>query len=262
MRNKRFTVASWNVNSIRKRLPHILDWLKHTEADVLALQETKVPDEQFPIEEINAAGYRAIYSGQKSYNGVALLTRGSASDKNTEVAGIADDEKRVLAATINHVRIVNLYVVNGSEVDSERYHYKLKWLEHIRTFLASEMKVHRNVIVLGDFNIAPTDGDVHDPKKWAGHILCTEPERLMLKTFFDLGLADTFRLFEHKTENSFSWWDYRNNSFAKNAGLRIDLLLADTALCERCLSSTIDKQPRALENPSDHTPVVAEFELS
>ena len=261
VQNKQFTVASWNVNSIRKRLPHILDWLKDTKTDVLAVQETKVTDEQFPLMEINAAGYQAMFSGQKSYNGVALLYRGKASDENTEVAGIEDDAKRVLAATINHVRIVNLYVVNGAEVDSDSYHYKLKWLEHIRTFIASEMKAHRNVIVLGDFNIAPTDDDVHDPKKWAGHTLCTEAERQMLKTFFDLGLADTFRLFEHKTDNTFSWWDYRAGSFNKNVGLRIDLLLASTDLCEHCLSSTIDKQPRSWEGPSDHTPIVAKFDL-
>ena len=262
MQDKTFKVASWNVNSIRTRLPHILDWLKHTEADVLAVQETKVPDAQFPLKEIEALGYQAMYCGQKSYNGVALLYRGNARDKNTEVAGIENDEKRVLAATVNNVRIVNLYVVNGSEVGSDRYRYKLQWLEHIRTFVASEMQKHQNIIVLGDFNIAPTDADVHDPKKWAGHILCTEPERRMLKTFFDLGLADTFRLFEQQPENTYSWWDYRTNSFNKNAGLRIDLLLAGLTLCERCLSCTIDKQPRAWQRPSDHTPVVAEFGLS
>lgn len=262
MQNKTFKAASWNVNSIRSRLAHTLDWLKQTEADVLAVQETKVADEQFPIEEINASGYQAVFCGQKSYNGVALLYKSDARDIKTEVAGIDDGEKRVLAATVDDVRIINLYVVNGSEVDSDRYRYKLKWLEHIRTFVASEMEKHQNVIVLGDFNIAPTDADVHDPKKWAGHILCTEPERQMLQTFFALGLADTFRLFEQKPENSYSWWDYRANSFNKNAGLRIDLLLATPALCERCLSCTIDKQPRALERPSDHTPVVAEFRLS
>ena len=255
-------MASWNVNSIRTRLPHILDWLKHTKADVLAVQESKVPDEQFPVKEIETIGYQAMYCGQKSYNGVALLYRGNAHDKTTEVAGIENDEKRVLVATVNDVRIVNLYVVNGSEVDSDRYRYKLQWLKHIRSFIASEIEKHQNIIVLGDFNIAPTDADVHDPKKWAGHILCTEPERQMLKTFFDLGLADTFRLFEQKPENSYSWWDYRADSFGKNAGLRIDLLLASPALCERCLSCTIDKQPRAWQRPSDHTPVVAEFGLS
>ena len=256
-----FKVASWNVNSIRSRLTHILDWLKHTEVDVLAIQETKVPDEQFPMMEIEAAGYQAMFSGQKSYNGVALLSRNKLSDKNTDVDGIENDEKRILVASLNGVRIVNLYVVNGSEVDSERYHYKLKWLEQVRAFIAGEMKAHDNVIVLGDFNIAPTDNDVHDPKKWAGHILCTEAERTKLNTFFDLGLADTFRLFEQQAENTYSWWDYRNNSFDKNAGLRIDLLLASPTLCEHCLSCTIDKQPRAWDRPSDHTPVVAEFEM-
>ena len=257
--DQKFTVASWNVNSIRTRLTHILDWLEHTQVNVLALQETKVTDEQFPLDEIKAAGYQAMFSGQKSYNGVALLYRGKASDENTEVANIEDEDKRVLAATIDGVRIVNLYVVNGSEVDSDRYRYKLEWLEHIRTFIADQMQTHRHIIVLGDFNIAPADADVHDPKKWAGHILCSKPERRMLSTFFDLGLADTFRLFEHKTEDTFSWWDYRNNSFDKNVGLRIDLLLASTELCEHCLSSSIDKHPRSLERPSDHAPIIAEF---
>ena len=261
MQHKTFKVASWNVNSIRSRLTHILDWLNDSQADVLAVQETKVPDEQFPITEIEAAGYQAIFSGQKSYNGVALLSRDTASDKNTEVNGIDDSERRVLAATVNDIRIINLYVVNGKEVDSEYYQYKLKWLEHIRTFIQAEMEKYPKLIVLGDFNIAPADADVHDPKQWAGRILCTDAERHKLKTFFDLGLADSFRLFEQNPEHSYSWWDYRGGSFDKNAGLRIDLLLASATLCECCVSSAIDRQPRMWERPSDHTPIVAEFVL-
>ncbi|MBC6414574.1 MAG: exodeoxyribonuclease III [Chromatiales bacterium] len=261
MQHKTFKVASWNVNSIRSRLKQVLNWIDHAQADVLALQETKVPDEQFPINDIEAAGYQAIFSGQKSYNGVALLHRSTVHDTRTEVNGLDDGEKRVLAATINGIRIINLYVVNGSEVDSERYRHKLKWLENVCAFIKAEMRKYRQLIVLGDFNITPSDADVHDPKKWAGRILCSQAERQKLKTFFDLGLADTFRLFEHDREHSYSWWDYRDGSFDKNAGLRIDLLLASSALCECCVSSAIDRQPRMWERPSDHAPIVAEFVL-
>ena len=261
MQNKTFKVASWNVNSIRSRLSHLTDWLADAQPDVLAVQETKVSDEQFPITDIEATGYQVLFSGQKSYNGVALLHRTAASDKTTTVDGINNDEKRVLVATINDIRIINLYVVNGAEVDSEHYQYKLKWLEHIHAFINAEMKKYPRLIVLGDFNITPSDADVHDPKKWDGHTLCTDAERHKLKTFFDLGLADTFRLFEQKPEHTYSWWDYRKNSFGRNAGLRIDLLLASPTLCECCLASTIDKRPRSWEQPSDHTPIIAEFKL-
>ena len=259
MHPKVFKIASWNVNSIRSRLAHILTWLNDTQVDVLAIQESKVADAQFPLDAINEANYQAVYSGQKSYNGVALLYRGEAAECTTEVGGIDSDEKRILAATVSGIRVINLYVVNGSEVGAPRYRYKLQWLERMRDWIASELAQHPAVVVLGDFNIAPTNDDVHDPKKWAGRILCSDAERQALNGFFDLGLGDTFRLFQQTPEHTFSWWDYRQDGFNRNAGLRIDLLLASGVLCECCLSSTIDKRPRGWERPSDHAPLVAEF---
>jgi exodeoxyribonuclease-3 len=253
-------IATWNVNSLKVRLPQVLDWLAVSEADVLCLQETKLTDENFPADEIRAAGYHVVFSGQKTYNGVAIISKSEASDVVTDVPGLDDPQRRILGATINGVRILDLYVVNGQEVGSEKYAHKLHWLEKITDHIADQLKSHERFVTVGDFNIAPDDRDVHDPEAWHERILCSTPERQALQKILDLGLSDVFRQFTQE-ENSFSWWDYRAAGFRRNRGLRIDLILASPALAERCLSCTIDKEPRRLERPSDHTPVVAEFSL-
>ena len=252
-------IASWNVNSLRARLAHVLDWLRAVPVDALALQETKVQDDDFPLAEIEAAGYRAVFSGQKSYNGVAFLYRGDARDITADIALPGPPEKRALAMTLGGVRVLNLYVVNGREVGSDKYAHKLEWLAAVHAFVEAELAANPDCIVLGDFNIAPGDRDVHDPEKWRGRILCSEPEREALAALMKLGLVDTFRLFDHPDDAAFSWWDYRGGDFERNRGLRIDLLLASARLAERCLSCTVDKTPRGWERPSDHAPVVAEF---
>ncbi|MDH3979470.1 MAG: exodeoxyribonuclease III [Gammaproteobacteria bacterium] len=253
-------IATWNVNSLKVRLPQVLDWLAISEVDVLCLQETKLTDENFPADEIRAAGYHVVFSGQKTYNGVAIISKSEASDVVTDVPGLDDPQRRILGATINGVRILDLYVVNGQEVGSEKYAHKLHWLEKITDHIADQLKTHERFVTVGDFNIAPDDRDVHDPEAWHERILCSTPERQALQKILDLGLSDTFRQFTQE-ENSFSWWDYRAAGFRRNRGLRIDLILASPALAEQCLSCTIDKEPRRLERPSDHTPVVAEFSL-
>ena len=252
-------IASWNVNSLKVRLPQVLDWLAANEPDVLALQETKVTDEQFPVAAFSDAGWQVQFSGQKTYNGVALVTRASASDVVTELPGLDDPQRRVLAATVDGVRVHNLYVPNGSEVGSDKYAYKLHWLERLAEHLAAELQRHPELVVLGDFNIAPADADVHDPELLAGQIHCSEPERAALRALLELGLDDTFRRFE-QPEATFSWWDYRAAAFRRNLGLRIDLILASAPLAARCRSSAVDIAPRANERPSDHAPVVAEFD--
>lgn len=251
-------VASWNVNSLNVRLPHVLAWCDSAQPDILALQETKLPDDRFPVEALLEAGYHSVYSGQKTYNGVAILSREPAAGMVTDVEGLDDPQRRILAATIGDVRIIDLYVVNGSEVGSEKYAYKLHWLEQVNRFVAGEMQKHDKVIVLGDFNIAPEDRDVHDPEAWHEKILCSTPEREALQLMLGFGLVDTFRMFEQK-ENTWSWWDYRMAAFRRNMGLRIDLVLASKALAESCSAAYIDKEPRRQERPSDHAPAVAEF---
>jgi len=253
-------IASWNVNSLNVRLPHLLQWLESEQPDVVALQETKCVDEKFPQEEIEAAGYQVAFSGQKTYNGVAILSRYPIEDVITDVAGLDDPQRRILGATINGVRLLNLYVVNGAEVGSDKYTHKLHWLEKVTTHIEQELLVHPNYVVLGDFNIAPADGDVNDPRAWHERILCSTPEREALQRMLALGFADSFRLFEQE-EQLYSWWDYRMNGFRRNRGLRIDLILASTPLAELCTLSTIDKKPRGWERPSDHAPVFAEFDL-
>jgi exodeoxyribonuclease-3 len=252
-------IATWNVNSLNVRLPHVLDWLASHEPDVLCLQETKLEDARFPLGEINAAGYQALFSGQKTYNGVAILSRVAGSDAVTAFPGFADAQKRVLAATFGDVRIVNLYVPNGQSVDSEKYRYKLDWLAALAAWLEEERARHPKLAVVGDFNIAPEDRDVHDPKAWEGQILCSEPERQAFRQLLALGLKDAFRLFE-QPEKSFSWWDYRMNGFRRNLGLRIDHILLTDALAAGCTACTVDTAPRKLERPSDHAPVVAEID--
>lgn len=253
-------IASWNVNSLRVRLPQVLDWLQDNPVDVLALQETKLVDEEFPVQEIREAGYHVQYSGQKTYNGVAILSREPAREVQAGVDGLKDPQRRILAATVEGVRVLNLYVVNGSEVGSEKYAYKLDWLDKVTAFLRTDLQQHPRYVVLGDFNIAPGDQDVHDPNAWEGAILCSDRERQALQAILDLGFVDTFRLFEQE-QDSFSWWDYRAAGFRRNLGLRIDLILASTELEAVCSFSTIDKAPRGNERPSDHAPVMAEFDL-
>ena len=253
-------IASWNVNSLRVRLPQVLDWLETAQPDVLGIQETKLTDENFPAEEIEAAGYQVVYSGQKTYNGVALLSKTPIEDVITDVPGLDDPQRRILGATVNGVRVLNLYVVNGQEVGSDKFAYKLDWLQRVTDYIEQDLKNHPRYVVMGDFNIAPTDADVHDPERWHEKILCSTPEREALKKILGLGFSDTFRQFEQE-ENSFSWWDYRAAGFRRNAGLRIDLVLASTPLAETCAASYIDVEPRKLERPSDHAPAVAEFKL-
>ena len=251
-------IATWNVNSLRVRLEQVLAWPEGRRPDVLALQETKLADEQFPRAQFEAAGYRVVYSGQRTYNGVAILSREPAIDVTTDIPGLDDPQRRILVATIDGIRVINLYVVNGSEVGSEKFAYKLHWLGKVTDYVRDQLARYPDTVVLGDFNIAPEDRDVHDPELWHEQILCSTPEREALRRLLDLGLVDTFRLFDQEPD-AFSWWDYRAAAFRRNAGLRIDLILASRGLAERCVSCEIDKAPRALQRPSDHAPVIATF---
>jgi exodeoxyribonuclease-3 len=253
-------VATWNVNSLRVRLPHLKDWLADNPVDVLALQETKLEDANFPREEIEALGLQVACSGQRTYNGVALLARTSLADVVPGIPGFADEQKRVLAATVGGVRVIDVYVPNGQAVGSEKYEYKLRWFEALRGYVAAELARHPQLVVLGDYNVAPEDRDVHDPKAWEGSVHVSEPERAALRSLLATGLEDCFRRFE-QPEKSFSWWDYRMMAFRRNAGLRIDLILASAALARNCGACHIDKAPRRLERPSDHAPVLARFDI-
>ena len=253
-------IASWNVNSMKVRMPQVLAWLEQHGPDVLVLQEIKQVSEAFPADEVSAAGYESLANGQKTYNGVATLSRNPIEDPVTEIPGFDDPQRRVLATTIGGVRVVNLYVPNGQAVGSDKYAYKLGWLAALKDYLAGELGRHRNLVVLGDFNIAPADEDVYDPEQWGDAILCSPAERAALGELLDVGLADVFRKFE-QPEKSFSWWDYRAAGFRRNAGLRIDLILASPAMTEACTASYIDRDPRGWERPSDHAPVVAEFDV-
>ncbi len=253
-----FKIASWNVNSLRVRLPQVLTWLKAEQPDVLALQETKVTDDLFPLQAFLDAGYQAIFTGQKTYNGMALLSKTSLRDVVKVISPLNPEEKRVLGASFGKVRIWNVYVPNGESVDSNKYPYKLDWLDHLHDFLSKELKAHPELILLGDFNIALEQRDVHNPERWEGKVLFSGPERAKLQALLALGLQDCFRL-QEQPEKSFSWWDYRLNAFKRNMGLRIDLILASKVLAKKCVRCSIDKAPRSAERPSDHAPVVAEF---
>ena len=255
-----WTIASWNVNSLKVRLPQVLQWLDTHEPDVLALQETKIQNESFPVHAFHEAGYQVVFSGQKAYNGVAIISRNPAQVLYTGLPGFDDPQKRVLCSLVDDICVLNLYVPNGSEVGSDKYAYKLHWLARLDVFTGELLQQYDNLILLGDFNITPTDADVHDPEAWRGKILCSQPERAALSGLLDRGLSDTFRLFEQENV-SFSWWDYRAGDFAHNRGLRIDLILASNALSRRCADSWIDILPRQQQRPSDHTPVTAEFRL-
>jgi len=258
MEKKYFKIATWNVNSLRVRLPQVLDWLQQHKPDVLVLQETKVPDEKFPTETIKAAKYHVVYAGQPTYNGVAILSRSLAQDVVTDLPGFVDSARRILAATIDDYRIINLYVPNGSAVGSDKFRYKLQWLARLQSFLKQQLKKYKKVIVLGDFNVAPQDRDVYDPRAWEGQVLVSEPERLALRGLLDLGLTDAFRIFQQDSGH-YSWWDYRMQAFRRNHGLRLDLILLSAELVPLCHRCIIDKNPRSLPRPSDHTPVWAEF---
>jgi exodeoxyribonuclease III len=254
------TIATWNVNSLRVRLPILLEWLGTHPVDVLALQETKLVDEQFPRAELEAAGYQVAFSGQRTYNGVAVLSKRACLAPVVAVPDFEDIQRRVLAVTTGGLRIVNLYVPNGQSVGSDKYTYKLRWLAAVTRWLAAEALAHPQLVVLGDFNIAPEDRDVHDPKLWEGGVHVSPPERAALQTLLAQGFSDTFRLFE-QPPNIYSWWDYRNVAFRRNHGLRIDLILVPTAFAAHCRSCVIDKEPRRLERPSDHAPVLATFDI-
>jgi exodeoxyribonuclease-3 len=253
-----FRLATWNVNSLKVRLPHLLDWLARVQPDAVCLQETKTEDANFPLAELQAAGYQAVYCGQKAYNGVAILARTAPGTVQHGIPGFADDPKRVIAATVGDLRIVCLYAPNGQAPGSDKYAYKLRWYEALRAWLEREVLEHSNLAVLGDLNVAPEDRDVHDPKRWEGQIHVSEPEREALRKVMQVGFADAFRLFE-QPEKEFSWWDYRLAAFQRNWGLRIDHILLSPQLAPRCSACTIDKSPRRLERPSDHAPVVAEL---
>lgn len=255
-----FKIATWNVNSLRVRLPHVLQWLHDHQPDVLALQETKLIDDDFPVAEIQNAGYHVCYSGQKTFNGMAIISRIPCTDLMVNMPGLEDLQRRVIGATINNIRIFNLYVPNGESVESEKYHYKLNWLHHLKILLENELKKYPNLIILGDFNIAPEPSDVHDPVLWEGKVLFSEKERAALKEILSLGFIDCFRQ-QEQPEKSYTWWDYRMNAFKRNMGLRIDHIFISQALNAACQRCYIDKLPRALERPSDHAPVMAELSL-
>ena len=255
--------ATWNVNSLSVRLPQVLAWLEQTATDILAIQETKLTDDKFPVEPFQNAGYQAAYFGQKTYNGVAIISRHTLSNVTHNIAGFEDPQARVISATINtdtihNVRIINAYIPNGQAPESEKFQYKMQWLTALQNWIATELQTHPKLLLAGDFNIAPTDQDVYDPLAWKNQILCTPQERAHFQQLLQLGLTDAFRMFE-QPEKSWSWWDYRNLAFRKNQGLRIDHILLSHQLKEQASSCTIDKTPRKNERPSDHTPVILEL---
>ena len=253
-------LATWNVNSLKVRLPHVVDWLKSAQPDVLCLQETKLEDKNFPLADIAALGYRVAFSGQKMYNGVALISTVEALDVVTAIPNFEDEQKRILAATFDGVRVICAYIPNGQSLDSDKYQYKLKWLAALHRWLAEEIKRFPKLALLGDYNIAPEDRDVHDPQAWEGNVLVSEPERDAFRALIGLGMKDSYRLFD-QPEKTYSWWDYRMMAFRRNQGLRIDHILLSDALAPSCISCSIDKAPRKLERPSDHAPVIADLAL-
>ena len=253
-------IATWNVNSLKVRLPHVLQWLEDNPVDVLCLQETKLTDDKFPVMEIGAAGYQVAFTGQKTYNGVAILSKKPVPDivKNNPL--FPDEQQRIVAATVDNIRIVCAYVPNGQAVGSEKYSYKLDWLRSLTQWLAEERQKHPYLALLGDYNIAPEDRDVYDPVAWEGNVLVSPPERDAFRALQDIDFIDAYRLFE-QPEKSYSWWDYRQLGFQKNRGLRIDHILLSKALAPHCTACTIDRIPRKWTQPSDHTPVIAELDI-
>ena len=254
-------LATWNVNSLSVRLPQLLDWLAANPVDAIVLQETKLTDDKFPAAELAAAGYRALWFGQKTYNGVALLSRAEAVDAVRNIPGLDDEQARVIAATVGDLRVIGAYFPNGQAPDSDKFSYKMRWLDALRSWVPAELAAHPKLVLMGDFNIAPEDRDVYDPVAWAGQIHGTPQEREHFQKLVGLGLHDAFRLFEQPPK-SWSWWDYRNLAFRKNQGLRIDHILVSEALKPRVAACLIDKLPRKNERPSDHAPVVVELNAS
>lgn len=254
-------IATWNVNSLAVRLPQVLDWLAQEQPDVLVLQETKLTDDKFPADALADAGYQSLWFGQKTYNGVALLARKglAVADEVRNIPGFEDPQARVIAATVDGVRVIGAYFPNGQAPDSDKFTYKMAWLEALNRWIATELQTHASLALLGDYNIAPEDRDVHDPVAWAGQIHCTTEERAHFQALQALGLQDAFRLFE-QPPRSWSWWDYRNLAFRKNQGLRIDHILVSPPLVARTTNCRIDKTPRKNERPSDHAPVLLELD--
>lgn len=255
-----FKLASWNVNSLKVRLEQVLEWIESSQVDVLALQETKLLDENFPAAAFTDRGYHVVFSGQKTYNGVAIVSRYPLTEVITDIPGLEDPQRRILAATVAGIRLIDLYVPNGAELISDKYQYKLSWLEKITAFIQQQLLIYPKLAVVGDFNIAPEDRDVHDPAEWVGCVLVSPAERKAFVDILCLGLHDSFRNFEQE-ENIFSWWDYRAAGFRRNRGLRIDHVLLSDQLNILCRQSGIDKEPRKVERPSDHAPVWVELEL-
>ena len=253
-------ITSWNVNSLKVRLEQVIEWLEQHKPDVLGLQETKLTDDKFPVDAFREIGYHAAFSGQPTYNGVALLSPEPGQSLTKEIDQFEDPHKRVIAGTYQDVRVINLYVVNGKAVGDEKYQWKLKWLEAVTRWIEQERQQHEQLVVIGDFNIAPEDRDVHDPDAWRDKILCSEPERAALQKMIELGLHDSYRLFE-QPDRVYSWYDYRQMAFRRKMGLRIDLCLVSDALKSRCTASHIDLEPRRNERPSDHAPVTVELAI-
>jgi exodeoxyribonuclease III len=251
-------LATWNVNSLAVRLPQVLAWLQANPVDALVLQETKLTDDKFPTAEIEAAGYRAAWFGQKTYNGVALLSRTDVGQVQKNIPGLEDEQARVIAGTLGDLRVIGAYFPNGQAPDSDKFQYKMRWLDALREWVRGELCAHPRLVLMGDFNVAPEDRDVYDPVAWAGQIHCTPEERGQFRALVGLGLVDAFRLFEQPPK-SWSWWDYRNLAFRKNQGLRIDHILVSEALKPAVQACVIDKLPRKNERPSDHAPVVVEL---
>ena len=247
-------LATWNVNSLRVRLEQVLDWVDSENIEILALQETKVIDADFPSDAFLNKGFHVTFSGEKTYNGVAIISREPITDVITDLPNYPDPQRRICAATIGNLRLINLYVPNGSDLMSEKYQYKLNWLQNVHEWLKEEIKCHENLAVVGDFNIAPTDDDVYDPSTWKDCVLVSEPERQAFNSFLELGLYDSFRK-HNKDQKLYSWWDYRMRGFKRNLGLRIDHILTNKNLYEKCIDSKIDINPRGMERPSDHAPV-------
>lgn len=278
--NSSIRLAAWNVNSIKVRLPHVIAWLESQEKaqspiDALCLQELKLTDDKYPHHELEQAGYLSLTNGQKTYNGVAILVRkASLSAMSTDpqttflkasknIPNFTDEQQRIVAATISFketqaIRIISAYVPNGQDPASDKFQYKMDWLQALQVWLRDELKANTRLALLGDFNIAPEDQDVHDPKAWEGQNLVSPQEREQFQKLLALGLHDSFRQFE-QAPKSYSWWDYRMMAFRRNAGLRIDHVLLSNALREKCMASTIDKTPRGWEQPSDHAPVIVEI---
>ena len=253
-------LASWNVNSLKVRLEQVIPWFESSNMDILALQETKVIDENFPADAISEQGWYVNFAGQKTYNGVAIISKYPVEDVVTDIPDLIDPQRRILAATVANLRVINLYVPNGAAVGTDKYDYKLMWLQKVTAFVREQLRLYPQLAVVGDFNIAPEDRDVHAPEEWAGQVLVSEPERRAFNELLSLGLHDSFRNFKQEPEQ-FSWWDYRAAGFRRNRGLRIDHILLSNDLNSKCLESCIDVEPRRSERPSDHAPVWVSLNL-